>query len=151
MGSQRVGYDFACVYWTVTSSNFKGKLEKEMATHSRVLAWRIPGTGEPGGLPSVGSYRVGHDWSDLVVVEVRSAFYSHVLVSKCNSPLMGTKALWKKWLIPGKGQGKYKNSPGYLVPESKEKSFFKKSWNISKDAEYSLTKLPWAKSWTSWK
>ena len=35
--------------------------EKEMATHSSVLAWRIPGTGEPGGLPSVGSHRVGHD------------------------------------------------------------------------------------------
>ena len=40
-------------------------LEKEMATHSSVLAWRIPGTGEPGGLPSMGSQRVGHDWSDL--------------------------------------------------------------------------------------
>ena len=36
-------------------------LEKEMATHSSVLAWRIPGMGEPGGLPSVGSHRVGHD------------------------------------------------------------------------------------------
>ena len=36
-------------------------LEKEMATHSSVLAWRIPGTGEPGGLPSIGSHRVGHD------------------------------------------------------------------------------------------
>ena len=36
-------------------------LEKEMATHSNVLAWRIPGTGEPGGLPSMGSHRVGHD------------------------------------------------------------------------------------------
>ena len=35
-------------------------LEKEMATHSSVLAWRIPGTGEPGGLPSMGSHRVGH-------------------------------------------------------------------------------------------
>ena len=35
--------------------------EKEMATHSSVLAWRIPGTGEPDGLPSVGSHRVGHD------------------------------------------------------------------------------------------
>ena len=35
------------------------------ATHSSVLAWRIPGTGEPGGLPSMGSHRVGHDWSDL--------------------------------------------------------------------------------------
>ena len=36
-------------------------LEKEMATCSSVLAWRIPGTGEPGGLPSMGSHRVGHD------------------------------------------------------------------------------------------
>ena len=36
-------------------------LEKEMATHSSVLAWRIPGRGEPGGLPSMGSHRVGHD------------------------------------------------------------------------------------------
>ena len=36
-------------------------LEKEMATHFIVLAWRIPGTGEPGGLPSMGSHRVGHD------------------------------------------------------------------------------------------
>ena len=36
-------------------------LEKEMATHSSVLAWRIPGMGEPGGLPSMGSHRVGHD------------------------------------------------------------------------------------------
>ena len=35
-------------------------LEKEMATHSSVLAWRVPGTGEPGGLPSIGSHRVGH-------------------------------------------------------------------------------------------
>ena len=40
-------------------------LENEMATHSSVLAWRIPGMGEPGGLPSMGSHRVGHDWSDL--------------------------------------------------------------------------------------
>ena len=36
-------------------------LEKEMATHSSVLVWRIPGTGEPGGLPSMGLHRVGHD------------------------------------------------------------------------------------------
>ena len=36
-----------------------------MATHSSVLAWRIPGTGEPGGLPSLGSHRIRHDWSDL--------------------------------------------------------------------------------------
>ena len=40
-------------------------LEKKMATHSSVLAWRIPGTGEPGGLPSMGWHKVGHHWSDL--------------------------------------------------------------------------------------
>ena len=42
-------------------------LEKEMATHSTVLAWRIPGMAEPGGLPSTGSHKVGHDWSDLAL------------------------------------------------------------------------------------
>ena len=42
-------------------------LEKEMATHSSVLAWRIPGTGKPGGLLSMWSHRVGHDWSDLAI------------------------------------------------------------------------------------
>ena len=40
-------------------------LEKEMAPHSSVLAWRIPGTEEPSGLPSLGSHRIGHDWSEL--------------------------------------------------------------------------------------
>ena len=44
-----------------------------MATHSSVLAWRIPGMGEPGGLPSMGSHRVGHDWSDLAA----AAAYQH--------------------------------------------------------------------------
>ena len=43
-------------------------LEKEMSTHSSILAWRIPGMGEPDGLPSMGSHRVGHDWSDLAAV-----------------------------------------------------------------------------------
>ena len=41
-------------------------LEREVAIHSSVLAWRIPGTGEPGGLPSMELHRVRHDWSDLV-------------------------------------------------------------------------------------
>ena len=61
MGSLRVGHD-----WATSLSLFHfDALEKEMATHSSVLAWRIPGTGEPGGLTSVESHRVGHDWSDL--------------------------------------------------------------------------------------
>ena len=48
-------------------------LEKEMATHSSVLAWRIPGMVEPGGLPSMGSHRVGHDWSDLAAAVAAAA------------------------------------------------------------------------------
>ena len=47
--------------------------EKAMATHSSVLAWRIPGTGEPGGLPSMGSHRVRHDLSDLVAAAAAAA------------------------------------------------------------------------------
>ena len=54
-------------------------LEKEMATHCSVLAWRIPGTGEPGGLPSVGSHRVGHDWSDLAAKSLE--FNRHAIAS----------------------------------------------------------------------
>ena len=44
-----------------------------MATHSSVLAWRIPGMGEPGGLLSLGSHRVGHDWSDLAAAAAATA------------------------------------------------------------------------------
>ena len=58
-----------------------------MATHTSVLAWRIPGTGEPGRLPSMGSHRVGHNWSDLAAAaEVRPSlemkiinFFSHIV------------------------------------------------------------------------
>ena len=48
-------------------------LEKEMATHSSVLAWRIPGTVEPDGLPSMGSHRVRHDLSDLAAAASAAA------------------------------------------------------------------------------
>ena len=44
-------------------------LEKGIATHSSIHAWRLPGMGEPGGLPSMGLHRVGHDWSDLAAAE----------------------------------------------------------------------------------
>ena len=58
-------------------------LEKEMATHSSVLAWRIPGTGEPGGLPSMRSHRVGHNWSGLAAA------------------IAGPKAVWLRSLWNG--------------------------------------------------
>ena len=50
-------------------------LEKKMATHRSVLGWRIPGTGEPGGLPFMGSHRVRHNWSDLAAAAAAWAFY----------------------------------------------------------------------------
>ena len=48
-----------------------------MATHSSVLAWRIPGTGEPDGLPSMGSHRVGHDGSDLAAGKLEKVMAPH--------------------------------------------------------------------------
>ena len=47
-------------------------MEKAMATYSSVLAWRIPGMAEPGGVPSMGSHRVGHNWSDLAAATAAS-------------------------------------------------------------------------------
>ena len=60
-------------------------LEKEMATHSSVLAWRIPGTGEPGGLSSMGSHRVGHDWSDLAAAAASVVWWVLVTLYHCAS------------------------------------------------------------------
>ena len=55
--------------------------EKAMAPHSSTLAWRIPGTGEPGGLPSMGSHRVGHDWSILAACCVTVRLFSWDIAS----------------------------------------------------------------------
>ena len=52
-------------------------MEKEIATHSSVLALRIPGTGEPGGLPSMGSHRIGHDWSDLAAAAAQIILWGY--------------------------------------------------------------------------
>ena len=70
-------------------------LEKEMATHSSVLAWRISGTGEPGGLPSMGSHRVRHDWSDLAAAAFKILF----LLSR---PLHPWVITFTKHVIPEK-------------------------------------------------
>ena len=68
-------------------------LEKEMATHSSVLAWRIPGTGEPGGLPSMGSHRVGHNFAFTFT------FHFHALEKE-----MATHYSVLAWRIPGTGE-----------------------------------------------
>ena len=69
-------------------------LEKERATHSSVLAWRIPGMGEPGGLLSMGSDRVGHDWSDLaatLIAESKKELKSLLMKAKEDSEKVGLK------------------------------------------------------------
>ena len=74
-------------------------LEKEMATHSSVLAWRIPGTGEPGGLPSMRSHGVGHDWSDLAAA-AEIIILSEVRKRKTNTiwcHLRVEYKIWYKW------------------------------------------------------
>ena len=60
---REVGHDWVTSLSLFTFMHWRRK--KEMATHSSIPAWRIPRTGEPGGLPSMESHRVGHDWSDL--------------------------------------------------------------------------------------
>ena len=73
-------------------------LEKEMATHSSVLAWRIPGRGEPVGLLSMGSPRAGHDCSDLT-----TATTLHGKESACNAGNTGSIPGWGKCLGEGNG------------------------------------------------
>jgi len=60
-------------------------LEKEMATHSSVLAWRIPGMAEPGGLPSMGLHRVRHDWGDLAAAAAAGFPVHHQLLELAHS------------------------------------------------------------------
>ena len=91
-----------------------------MATHSSVLAWRIPGTGQPGGLPSMGSHRVGHDCSDLAAAAAAAAATNgKEPASQCQCRRLKTcgfnpwvrKIAWRrKWLLtpvflPGKSHG----------------------------------------------
>ena len=86
-------------------------LEKEMATHSSVLAWRIPGTGEPGGLPSMGSHRVGHDWSDLAIeFSIRIVNWYSYGREKVVAPHSSTLA----WEIPWTEESRRLQSMGLL-------------------------------------
>ena len=81
-------------------------LEKEIATHSSVLAWRIPGTGEPGWLPSMGSHRVGNNWSDLAA--------AYTTLTNLNSVLKRTDITLLRHHFADKGL--YNQS--YVLPSS---------------------------------
>ena len=91
-GNRKVGEVFKSVYPRIPFTFRFHALEKEMATHSSVLDWRIPGTGGPGGLLSMGSHRVGHDWSDLATI-----LFDILAIQNINS----------KWLI----EWKWKKAP----------------------------------------
>ena len=76
-----------------TNCNVLGAMEKEMATHSRVLAWRIPGMVEPGGLPSMGLHRIGHDWCDLAAA---AAAAGAMEIHRC---LQNSLCLQGEWIL----------------------------------------------------
>ena len=86
-------------------------LEKAMATHSSVLAWRIPGTGKPGGLPSMGSHRVGHDWSNLAAAAaclfILCSFVIYICIShwsfKLQTLSIEVSLLWYLYTVYEKG------------------------------------------------
>ena len=85
-----------CITWEAQKDRYRAShmwrsllhaLETAMAPHSSVLAWRIPGTGEPGGLPSMGSHRVGHDWSDLAAAAAAACLLAKYLESTRIAPI----------------------------------------------------------------
>ena len=108
-------------------SSKKLAAHREMATHSSVLPWRIPGTGEPGGLPSMGSCRVGYDWSNLAAAEtpqrIKAVFtrFPCMYVEKAMAPHSSTLA----WKIP------WTEEPGRLQSMG--------SWGVGHDWVTSLS------------
>ena len=94
-------------------------LEKEMATHSSVLAWRVPGTGDPGGLLSMGSHRDGHEWNDLAVAvkakNIRRRWYNQCL------EFSRKEALHKRG---GSQSREWERSPPAPLPSTKDFTLF---------------------------
>ena len=95
MESLRVGHNF-----TFNFTFHFYALEKEMATHSSVLALRMPGKGEPGGLPSMGSQRVGHNWSDLAAAAAAAAaFFLKGVFNFCGALLFIFRVSELHWIL----------------------------------------------------
>ena len=122
--TKRLHFHFSLSLFTFTF-HFHA-LEKEMVTHSSVLAWRIPGTGEPGGLPSMGSHKVGHDWSDLAAAAASDSVVKNLSASAGDTgdegfiPGSGKIPWRRKWQpmeLPGKFHGQ-KEPSGLLSMQS---------------------------------
>ena len=98
-----------------------------MATHSSVLAWRIPGTGEPGGLPSIGSDRVRHDWSDLAAAAAAAhviSFLEHFLTPPPPICLINPTGVAKDAWVAAECAVSWKESGGTWVPLGKSPFLF---------------------------
>ena len=80
--------------WTCNSHHLELPMEKAMAPHSSTLAWKIPCTEEPGGLPSMGSHRVWHDWSDLAAAAAAAASFSDLLSQLLLVSFPAPQILW---------------------------------------------------------
>ena len=95
------------------------KLKKEMATHSSVLAWRIPGTREPFGLPSMGLHRVGHDWSDSAAAaaaslkKMKKTIPRHIIIN-----LLKSSEKKRKIFKAGRGNNDGLNTQGTETDDS---------------------------------
>ena len=92
----------------VRSLGWEGPLEKGMATHSGILAWRIPWTEEPGGLQPIGSQRVGHDWGDLAQMYPQLRQNSNCQGFLCLPHAVYRRRQWQPTpvLLPGKSHGR---------------------------------------------
>ena len=104
-------------------------LEKEMATHSSILAWRIPGMEEPGGLPSMGLHRVRHDWSDLAAAATSNSqkfcflFQMHWALLVWGSYFQRVMFAWRHTAIAhcnGKWDTQFWHI-GFLIPLNQQK------------------------------
>jgi len=91
-----------------------------MATHFSVLAWRIPGMGEPGGLPSMGPHRVRHDWSNLEVAAAKSSWGASQVGLVVKNPPANPGDVRDVGSIPGAGRsgGGHGNPPKYSCLEN---------------------------------
>ena len=87
------------------------QIHKRLSTHSSVLAWRIPGTGQPSALPSMGSHRVGHDWSDLAAAAAARGSLSLLFFPELSTTLGN---LVKTWV----GSNSYSHQLAFSVTEN---------------------------------
>ena len=117
-----------------------------MATHSSVLAWRIPGTGEPGRLPSMGSHRVGHNWSDLAAAAAVTGIPTDRLEKNLNSFLLLKLLMQETWVGSlgwedplEKGMGTHSSILAWRIPWTEESGSYSPGGHKESDRTKRLT------------